>query len=406
MKILVLGSGVIGMTTAYALGRAGHEVVVIDRADVTASQASHANGAQLAYSYSEPFASPATFRKLPKYLLGKDVGIGISPTMNPAFYRWGFAFIRNCSAPKETANLHAMLRLAAKSLAAMQTLEKELVNGVITGGHIGKIILTKTQSELDSFGALVGLKSEYGLPVEIIGKQACIDIEPALAHWKGEFCGGLYAKGDRVLDPVVFCNALQKDGIKNFSIRYKFGHEITKLTIDGGKITGVLTDKGAIHGEAVILCLGNEANELLKPLRRSQNIYPMQGYSLTLPLGPNPPQTTSITDPINKLVFANLGDKIRIAGLLDANLPKTKVKARGQHLLQTAKRLWPNAADYDFRPNAFWIGQRPTTPSSLPIVRQSKIGGLYYNIGHGSLGLTLAAGCAEKITELISAKHS
>ncbi|PHS77460.1 MAG: amino acid dehydrogenase [Robiginitomaculum sp.] len=400
MKILVLGAGVIGVTTAYALGRAGHEVTVLDKADDVAQITSNANGAQLAYSYAEPFACPETLKKLPGYLLGKDPGISMKLTGDLGFYRWGLTFIRNCTRARETENLHAMLTLAAKSSAAMQQLARELPQGIMSQSPSGKLILTRTQDELNAYGALADIKENYGLPIQMLDKSACIDVEPALAHWQGDFCGGLYAKGDSVLEPIAFCKALQSVGVQKYAVTYKFNHDILRLQMNGGSVSGVVTDKGVFDCEAVVLCLGNDANAFLKSIQDKQNIYPMQGYSLTLPLGDHPPQT-SITDPKNKFVFAKIGDKIRIAGLLDANLPDTEIAKRGQHLLETARKYWPGAANYDAEIN-LWSGRRPMTPSSLPIVRPGKIDGLYYNIGHGSLGLTLAAGCAELITDMIA----
>ncbi len=400
VKILVLGAGVIGVNTAYALGRAGHEVTVLDKADAAAQITSYANGAQLAYSYAEPFASPGALKKLPGYLMGKDAGIGMQLNKSLDFYKWGLAFIRNCTRARETENLHAMLTLAAKSFVAMQELKKELPKGVLSQNPSGKLILTRTEDELQSYGSLTNIKEDYGLGVQMLDKTACIDVEPMLAHWQGDFCGGLYAKDDSVLEPVAFSKALQSAGTKKFGVTYKFNHEVLHMQMNGGKVTGIVTDTGVFACDAAVLCLGNGANAFLKPLKDKQNIYPMQGYSLTFPLGAKPPQT-SITDPKNKFVFANIGDKIRIAGLLDANLPDAEIAKRGQHLLRTARKLWPDVADYG-APMNLWSGRRPMTPSSLPIVRPGKVDGLYYNIGHGSLGLTLAAGCAELITDMIA----
>jgi len=336
-------------------------------------------------------------KKLPGYFMGKDAGLSMRPSLSPAFYRWGLAFVKNCTAGMETKNLHAMLTLAAKSQATTQALAREIDINII---DCGKLILTRTQEDLESYGKLEAVKTEYGLPVQMLGKGACLDLEPALTGWQGEFFGGLYARGDGVLDPALFCKALQKAASDNYGVRFEFGREILDLRTKAGRVKTVHTDQGDMDCDAAIICLGNEANTFLKPLNDHQNIYPLQGYSLTFPLGKTPPRT-SITDPKNKMVFANLGDKIRIAGLADVNLPSSKIKARGQHLLSTAKRLWPDIADYS-APPPLWVASRPTTPSSLPIVRASKTKGLYYNIGHGSLGLTLAAGCAQKITELIA----
>ncbi|MCF6263910.1 MAG: FAD-dependent oxidoreductase [Xanthomonadales bacterium] len=399
MKILVLGAGVIGVTTAHALSRLGHEVLVIDQADGVASQASHANGAQLAYSYVDPFANFATLKKIPKYMLGFDEGIRLRFTNKFSYYAWGLEFIRHCTSKKAAANMQVMLELAHTSKQAMSKIYSEIPAVAIRVHGAGKIVLAGTPQELEKLNASVALKKSYGFDVEILDKDSCILQEPGLGSWQGEFCGGIYAPGDKVLDPLVFCQTIQAHSESKYGVGYYFGHTILKLKQKNNKITQVQTDKDIFNCDAAIVCLGEGANNIIKTIDKAYPVYPMRGYSLTLDTGKEVTKT-SITDPISKIVFSNLGGKIRIAGFLDANIPETKIDERGRALLATAQKLWPSIANYDGEAN-FWTGLRPMTPSGIPIVKKSKINGLYYNIGHGSLGLTLAAGSAQRIAQLI-----
>ncbi|PHR59939.1 MAG: hypothetical protein COA43_08205 [Robiginitomaculum sp.] len=407
MKIVVLGAGVIGVTTAYALGRLGHEVHVIDKADAVAAGASHANGAQISYSYADPFANPETFKKIPKYMLGRDKGIGLHFTKNLGYYMWGLRFLSNCTATKSANNLQLMLELARYSKAAMAKLATEIPCTSIQAVNAGKIILARTPNELIQLSKSASLKRSYGFDIETLDKNQCMEHEPMLASWRGEFCGGLFAPGDKVLDPLAFCMKMQTYSENKFGVKFHFNHNIVKLERNGGKITAVQTDKDMFSCDSAIVCLGAGVNKVLKTIGKRHPVYAMRGYSLTLPKGEHTPNI-SITDPLSKIVFTNLGDKIRIAGFLDANLPEKKIGSRGLALFETAKKLWPDAANYavndavnDDSGNHVWTGLRPMTPSGIPIVGASALKGLYYNIGHGSLGLTLAAGSAEKIAQIV-----
>lgn len=399
MKILVLGAGVIGVTTAYALGRQGHEVIVIEQAACVASGTSHANAGQLSYCYVDPFPNPGILKKLPGYMLGLDSGIKMNQTSQLRYYSWGMEFLRNCTTIRAEKNLDIMLGLAHGSMEAMQRLSTELPDNIITKPPSGKLVLAKTEAELEAFERSAEKKRRYGFAVEVLDRAGCIKKEPTLKTWQGTFCGGGFAKGDGTTDPLEFCRAIKAVSVEKFKVEYKFKHSVKSLKTDAGKISGIVTDKEAIDCDAVIMCLGADANKILKTVGQSSNIYPMRGYSLTLPFGKQVPKL-SITDPLSKIVFANFGKNIRIAGFLDANLSQEKIDIRGNMLLKTAQRLWPEAADYSAQ-NNLWAGYRPMTPSGVPIVKPSSVEGLFYNMGHGSLGLTLAAGSAEQIAKLV-----
>jgi len=399
MKICVLGAGVVGVSTAYALARLGHDVSVIDKGMDVASGASHANGAQLSYSYIDPFAGPQALRKLPSYLLALDPGVKLGLSLSPSYLRWGLGFIRNCSSAAAQKNLMVRWKLAQASQAALSVFESELSKDAIKRTGHGKLILAYSNKDISNMAKALRTKIDMGLSLSILSKAECLDREPALAGWSEDFMGGLYSDADTTLDPLVYCNALKSQAIHELGVRFFWDETITAIEQKGGQVSGVHTDVSQHECDHVVVCLGAEANTILKPLGISAPIYPMQGYSVTLPARSSK-LTTSLTDPKHKIVFAGLGDKVRIAGFMDANQSSESASKRAHQFLSTASRLWPTLADYDAEPHS-WTHFRPMMPSGVPIVGQSKIEGLSLNIGHGSLGYTFAAGSAMKIAEEI-----
>ena len=389
MKICVLGAGVIGVSTAYALARLGHDVSIIDKAPDVAMGASYANGAQLSYSYIDPLASPATRRKLPSYLLGRDKALQLKFTPKLDYIRWGFSFLRNCSGSHFASNRAERQTLAEMSRQALMSFERDLPNGFNSTGR-GKLVLAQTRSEYEVF------KTDENF----VSPKTCVEIESTLKSWRGDILGGIYAEEDFALDTIIYCKTLKQLAQEKFGVQYFFGETIESInqnTMD------VITNKQSHETDKIIICLGNEAQSLLKPLGIRLPIYSAQGYSLTLNSVSTSP-CVSITDLKNKTVYANLGDKFRIAGFVDVNQSTSKIESRLQLLLKTARRNWPCAADFT-GPIDKWIGSRPMIPSGVPIIKESRIKGLYLNLGHGSLGYTFAAGSAMKIANIIGHAH-
>lgn len=401
MKICVLGAGVIGVSTAFALARAGHEVHVIEQADKAATGASAANGAQLSYSHVDPFASPATFKQLPAYLSGFDPAVRLGFSLRPSYISWGLKFIQECGSQRSKANMVTRVNLALQSHRGLSIFEKECGENLPKPTGRGKIVLVDTSAKLRQMEMAALEKLALGIKTEVLSKEACIAFEPALQTWQAEWVGGVCAPQDTAMDPVKYCNALASVATKKYGAAFHYGETIKALDIAGNSITGIATDKGHHSCDMAVLCLGAKANTLLKDLGLSVPIYPVQGYSLTLPSKAGAPQA-SITDYKHKVVFANLGDTIRVAGFMDTNQNPRKAGKRSEQLLKLAQRLWPEIADYDADPH-FWTQYRPMVPSGVPTIEESRISGLYLNIGHGSLGYTFAAGSAMVIADQIAA---
>ncbi|WP_371397672.1 FAD-dependent oxidoreductase [Fretibacter rubidus] len=393
MKICVLGAGVIGVSTAYMLARQGHDVSVIDKGMDVASGASHANGAQLSYSYVDPFASPSALRKLPAYLAGIDPAIKFGVSLKADYLKWGVSFLSECTSKRYLKNLQARTALAALSCETMSLIESDLATAAIARTGVGKIVLASTAAEYEQMKKTSAGRADQ----TCLNIDECIAVEPSLSSWSKAIYGGLFAKDDSALDPTVYCQTLKTALVDNFDATFHFGQTIQDIQTASHNQIIIKTDRADHSCEAVVICLGNDPRKLLKKLDMSLPIYPMQGYSLTLnAIGTSP--KTSITDLQNKIVFANLGDKIRIAGFLDANQNPNGAKARGQQLLKIAREVWPNAADFD-GPVQHWTHFRPMMPSGVPVIGATKIPGVYVNVGHGSLGYTFAAGSAMKIAK-------
>ncbi len=392
MRICVLGAGVIGVSTAYALARLGHEIIVIDKGKDVATGASQANGAQLSYSYVDPLASPSTLKKMPSYLLGLDKALQLKFRPDLHYFRWGLCFLKNCSPSLYKSNRLERQALADLSRDALESFEKDMPERFMPTGR-GKLILSQTRAEYNT------MKKEVGF----VGPESCLELEPSLKAWARPILGGIYSMTDYALNTVDYCKALKTSAEEKFGVQYCFGEKVSKLISRNGRVSAIETDKKQHLADKFIICLGNDALPLLKPLDITLPIYPIQGYSLTLRSKESSP-CISVTDLQNKIVYANLGDKFRIAGFVDVNQRFENNDRRLDLLLQIARETWPDVADFD-GPIEKWTGARPMIPSGVPIIGESKVEGLYLNLGHGSLGYTFAAGSAMKIANIIGHKH-
>ncbi len=399
MKICVLGAGVVGVTTAYMLTRAGHDVVLIEQASGPATGTSKANGAQLSYSYVEPFASPATARKLTNYLLGTDPGIKLGLSLKPSYLAWGVRFLRNCRRAEYEKNFQNREALAELSRSSLDEIEAEIPNGAIPRTGKGKLVIAEDEKTLNGLIASARFSPDGLNELQVLNKLECAELAPTLGRTDREIFGGVYCETDEALDTQIYCSTLLSANVRNRKPVVKYDERFETIELTDGRVSAVLTHENSYPCDAVIACLGGETNKALNGFIKPLPIYPVQGYSITLPATAEAP-VCSITDLKHKFVIANLGDAVRIAGFMDTNLSPQRSKARAEELLETARRLWPGIADYNAEPN-FWIGQRPMTPEGLPVIKESRTPGLYINAGHGSMGYTFAAGSAARVVELV-----
>jgi D-amino-acid dehydrogenase len=389
MHVVVLGAGVVGVTTAYYLSERGHSVTVLDRAGSVAAGASGGNGGQLSYSFTDAMASPALLLKIPMMMTGLDPAFYVRPTLNTQLLCWGPAFLRQCSSHQNRQNTVTVLQLALRSAQLLTDLRTR--TGLdFSFRQAGKLVMLSSEEAMEEAAKVCTLKRQYGCDARLVTYAQAVEVEPALKHMKSEYKGAVYSEKDEVGDSLEFTNGLSRWLIQNRETEFKLNTTVKKIVTHGRKLTALETDGGNIQADAVVVCLGAWSSGLLNPLGIRTNIYPMRGYSITLPTCETS-NSVSISDTGYKMVFSRLGDKMRIAGFADFVGYRTEMDhARTQKLLQTARAIAPLIAHYDVESIGEWGGFRPMTPDSRPLIGPSAIEGVHLNTGHGMLGWTLA----------------
>ncbi len=389
MHIVVLGAGVIGVTTAYYLSEHGHTVTVVDREQDVASGASGKNGGQLSYSFTDAMASPALLSKLPRIVAGLNPAFHIRPKINPQLLRWGMAFLGQCTHRKNSENTISVLQLALRSGMLMRVLHSH-TSLEFSYRRAGKLVLQDSQQAMAEASVACELKRQYGCDARPVTLSEAMEIEPALKEMKNSYAGAVYSETDEVGNSLEFTSRLALWLEANRDVEFKLDTAVHNIVAKNGKLVAVETDKGVLKPDAVVVCLGAWSNRLLRPIGIKTNIYPMRGYSLTLP-SIETSNSVSITDLTNKTVFSRFGNQVRIAGFADFVAYCTgKDTERTQTLLETARRTAPAIADFTAGTISEWGGFRPMTPNSQPLVGPSAVEGIYLNTGHGMLGWTLA----------------
>lgn len=396
MHVVVLGAGVIGVTTAYYLSERGHRVTLVDSADSVASGATEGNGGQLSYSFTDAMASPALLSKIPRMMTGLDPAFFVRPTLNTQLFCWGQAFLRQCSSHRNRQNTTAILQLALQSAALMTELRSQ-TSLEFSFRQAGKLVLQAEHAAMTEAAKLCALKREYGCDARVVTFAEAVEIEPALKHLENEYAGAVYSKSDQVGDSLEFTTGLAQWLALNRETEIKLNTRVQKIVTRGGKLSVIETDQGALQADAVVVCLGAWSNHLLDPLGIKTNIYPMRGYSLTLPAC-DTSSSVSITDPGCKIVFSRLGENMRIAGFADFVGYRTGADPkRTQKLLNLARKIAPSIANYNVSSIGEWGGFRPMTPDSRPLIGPTAIEGVHLNTGHGMLGWTLACASAHDV---------
>ena len=403
MRVTVLGAGVTGVATACFLARRGWEVTVMDRAPQVAAGTSHANGAQLSYSFTDALARPAFLRRLPAIVLGRERGMRLAATPGAAFPRWSAAFLRQCTPGKARDNTLSVLGLALRSAVLMD----ELLRSVpldISFVRAGKMALLRGRSDVAAARRAVALKTGLGCDTEVLSMAEARRIEPALGGLRGEFAGVVWSANDHVADARAFTEQLAASLARAGNVRFRLNEEVASLSVAGRRLRAVVTDRGEYPADPAVVCLGTGSTALLRPLGIDAQILPVRGYSVTLPPGTAPP-AVSISDLRHKIVFSNLGDRMRIAGFADLVGFNTRRDARRTaDLVAAARGVLPDAARFETPQRQEWGGFRPMTPDGRPRVGPSGIAGLYLNTGHGMLGWTRALATAEKVARAVSAQ--
>ncbi len=402
MKVMILGSGVIGVSSAWHLAQAGHEVTVLDRQPGAALETSFANAGEVSPGYSAPWAGPGVPVKAIKWLLMHHRPLVIRPQLDMAMIRWGLAMLRNCTAARYEINKGRMVRLAEYSRDCLR--ELRAATGIEYDQRTqGTLQLFRTQKQLDGTGADIEVLKRYGVRFELLDRAGCIRHEPALARVQQKFVGGLLLPGDETGDCFKFTQNLAALAARA-GVQFRYGTGIERLESEGGHITGVLTSAGRLQADAYLLALGSYSPTLLKPLGIHIPVYPVKGYSITVPItdASGAPEST-VMDETHKVAVTRLGERIRVGGTAElAGYTLQLHEARRRTLEHVVSDLFP--AGGDVAKAEFWCGLRPMTPDGTPIVGPTRLPNLYLATGHGTLGWTMAAGTGRVMADLISGR--
>lgn len=388
MKIVVLGAGVIGVTSAWYLRQAGHEVQVIDRREGPALETSFANGGQISADHAAPWAGPGVPLQALKWLAREDAPLLFRLRADPAQWRWGVEFLRNCTAARFRENAARLQRLGQYSRAQLQALRQD--TGLLYDRVARGILVLHTGDRPFQPG--------WKTPDE------CVALEPAVASLKHRLVGGDYFPDDESGDAYQFTAGLAKL-CAGQGVEFSFGVDIKGFSTQGEKLTSVKTQTSSIEADAYVLALGSYSPLLARPLGIHLPVYPLKGYSVTMPVkNPATAWTMSLSDEAHKLVLSRLGDRLRIAGTAELNGYNTEInKVRCEAIVKRVMELFPDAGDAS--KSTYWAGLRPATPSNLPCVGGTKYSNLFLNTGHGTLGWTHACGSGRILADIISDKR-
>lgn len=403
MKIVILGAGVIGVSAAYFLGARGHEVEVIERNPASSMETSFANGGQLSFSHAEPWANPAVFFKIVKWMFKDDAPLVMRPRADLEMIKWGLRFIANCSEQRTKANSVNLLRLGLYSKKKMEWVRN--FSGVkFDNIREGILHIFSDEKEFDNAVKQAEFQNKFGCPSEIADYKKCIQLEPALEHAGKPLKGGIFQSLDESGDVFTFTQELAKLCESEHKTVFHYNTNIKSINKSRGNITSVTTDKGTFSGDIYIMSLGSYSNIYLKPIGISIPVYPMKGYSITFPANHYTPKI-SLTDTENKIVYSRLGERLRIAGTAEFAGHNTSIRPeRIAPIVKAVQNLLPKC-EYG-NPASEWACLRPSTPDGPPIIGKTKYPNFYMNTGHGTLGWTQAAGSAALIADIIENRQT
>jgi D-amino-acid dehydrogenase len=402
MKVLVLGSGVIGVTTAYFLSEAGHDVTVIDRQSGPALETSFANAGEVSPGYSSPWAAPGVPVKALKWLTMKHGPLVVKPTLDWHMYAWMMKMLRNCTDARYALNKSRMVPIAEYSRDVLKDLRSR-TNIAYDERMQGTLQLFRTQKQLDGIGGDVEVLKQTGVPFEVLDPEGCIAVEPGLGNVRGKFVGGLRLPGDETGDCQMFTERLAEIATAA-GVKFEYGVSITGIETSGGKITGVNTSAGKRSADSYVMALGSYSPIWMRKLGQPIPVYPVKGYSITVPIvdASRAPEST-VMDETYKIAITRLGSRIRVGGTAEiAGFDLSLRPARRAPLEHSLTDLFPQGGR--MKDATFWCGLRPMTPDGPPIVGRTGLEGLYLNTGHGTLGWTMSCGSGRFLADVVSGR--
>lgn len=405
--IVVIGAGVVGLTTAWALLERGHRVTLLERESAIAGGASRANGGQLSYRYVSPLADAGVPVKALRWLLDPDGPLRFKPEARWHQWRWMLDFLRACRAPVNARTTARLLELGALSQSAFAELCRSA--GIDAGATAlrapGKLVVYRKPAEFARVAARIRSLGADS-PEQALSHQDCVALEPALAHSDAQLAGGIFTAGEAVADCHAVCLQLAERLRSHGGLAGIVQSEARGFVLSQGRAVALKTDQGDIAADGFVLAAGLQSRGLGKSVGLNLPIYPLKGYSLTAPISAqHRPPEVSVTDFERKVLYARIGEQLRVAAMVDLVGDDPGIDPRRIASLQRAVRaMFPQAADYDRASN--WAGLRPATPSGAPLLGATPVGNLWLNVGHGALGFTFSFASARIVAELISGRSS
>ena len=407
MKLLVLGAGVVGVSSAWYLSQAGHEVTVIDRQPGAGLETSFANGGQISVSHAEPWSNPHAPLRALAWMGREDAPLLFRLRCDRALFDWSWRFLRECTPGRTRANIRDIVTLALYSRAQLKALRAETS---LAYDHLERGILHvyTDAGEYETAIEAARVLREFGCDRRLVDAPTCVEIEPALAAARPLLVGGDYTADDESGDARAFTQGLAVRCAER-GVVFRYGAAIEKLLPAGGQIAGVVvntpTGRETLAADAYVAALGSYTPGLLRPLGIPLPVYPAKGYSATIPLkSSSVAPTVSMTDDGHKLVFSRLGQRLRIAGTAEFNGFNTELnEVRCEAMMRRARVLFPDLDPAG--PPEFWCGLRPATPSNVPFIGRSRVPNLFLNTGHGTLGWTMACGSGRVLSDLVSGRE-
>ena len=402
MKVVVLGAGVLGVTSAWYLARAGHEVTVIDRQPGPALETSFANAGEISPGYSSPWAAPDVPMKALKWLFQRHAPLVIHPRLDWQRLSWMARMLGNCTASAYAVNKSRMVRLAGYSRDCLDALRAE--TGIQYDERTqGTLQVFRKQYQLDAAGKDIDVLRADGVPFEVLDAAGCVAAEPGLVHARDRIVGGLRLPGDETGDCFKFTNRLAEMAAAE-GVTFRWGVRVEALEASGGRIEAVRTDAGRLVADRYVLAMGSYSPMLARPLGLKLPVYPVKGYSLTIDIqDESRAPVSTVMDETYKVAITRLGDRIRVGGLAEiAGFDLSLNPRRRETLAKSVGEMFPGGGDPDKA--LFWTGLRPMTPDGTPIVGATPIPNLFLNTGHGTLGWTMSAGSGRLLSDLISGR--
>ncbi|MGF6412045.1 D-amino-acid dehydrogenase [Paraburkholderia sp. MM5477-R1] len=402
MRVVVLGSGVVGVTSAYYLARAGHEVTVIDREAGPALETSFANAGQISPGYASPWAAPGVPLKAVKWMFQKHAPLAIRVDGTAFQLQWMWQMLQNCTAPRYAVNKGRMVRLAEYSRDCLQALRAD--TGIEYEGRTGGTLqVFRTQQQFDGAAKDIAVLQEANVPYELLTADELAKAEPALAAVSHKLTGGLRLPGDETGDCQMFTTRLAALA-EELGVKFRYNTSIDALAMAGGRIAGVQCGSELVRADSFVVALGSYSTRFLDGIVKIP-VYPLKGYSITAPIvDAAAAPVSTVLDETYKIAITRFDDRIRVGGMAEiVGFDKSLRQARRETLELSVNDLFPGGGDTSKA--TFWSGLRPMTPDGTPIVGRTPVPNLFLNTGHGTLGWTMSCGSGQLLADLMSGKQ-